>query len=582
MKLDSTELDLLGAVQIDEMWRHLEYLCTLDRTSGSPGELAAGQYLADALERYGCEVRMHQFDAYLSYPLSARLLASIGPDMGAQSEFPAKTRSFSAATGPSGASGEIIYVPGSEDMFTDTATADRLRQLDLRGKIVLSEGGGRDNMITARQRGAVAYIHLWPSDEGFIHEGIVTPIWGTPGPEDLAKLPGIPVIAVKRADGLRLKAAAAAGPLQATIHTTVETGWRRLVLPEAVIAGSSDEFVLVGGHLDSWHLGATDNASGNACCLELARVLQARRTALRRGVRIAWWPGHSTGRYAGSAWYCDRFWQELHDRCVTYINVDSPGALGAYDYSRVTAVAENADFAREVVAGVTGQTPEIERPVRAGDQSFWGPGVSSLFMLLSNRPPGQRAAVGGSGMGWWWHTEQDTIDKVEPAVLLKDTQIHLLATWRLSTAQRLPFKLGPLANELGLRLAELSAAAPQLSWDCLRATAARLELAATTFDRDWSRATGSERETGNRAALAAIRHLTPVSFSAAPAHQHGPATPTSMLPLLEPALRLGRLAAGGDEQRFWCADLLRRQNAIEHALTQATRALAGWPRGGTT
>ncbi len=573
--LSHTERTLLAEVQIEQMWPHLEHLCAIDRTSGSPGEYEAAEYLAAQLRAYGCEVRMHEFDAYLSYPRSARLLVP-GPD-GGQIEMPAKTRSFSESTGPAGVSGEILYVPGSSDMFTDTDTAGRLAGLDLAGKIVLSEGGGRQNMLMARHRGALAYIHLWPSDEDVIHEGIVTPVWGTPGPDDLANLPQIPVIAVRHRDGVALREAAATSPqgLIVTIHCQVETGWHRLLLPEAVIRGRTDDFVLVGGHLDSWHLGATDNATGNVCCLELARILQARRGSLLRGVRIAWWPGHSTGRYAGSAWYCDHHWQELYDHCVSYINIDSPGPLGADDYSTVTAVAENADFARAVVAAVTGQTPEIERPVRAGDQSFWGPGVSSLFMLLSNRPPGLRAAVGGSGMGWWWHTEQDTIDKVDGTVLHRDTQVHLLATWRLCTDQRLPLQLAPLAAELAERIAVLAAqtAPPQLDWSALRAAAAQLLDAAAGFDASWPAGPPAHVASYNRQALAAIRWLTPVSFSAVAPHLHGPATPTSILPLLDPAMTIGQFPADSDEQRFWLAELKRRQNAVQLALVEAARRL---------
>ncbi len=585
MPITASEQSLLDSIDVATMWRHLQYLCTLDRTSGGPGEREAAHYLLAELQRYGCETRLHEFQAYLSYPVSGRLLV---PGVAPGGEFAAKTRSFSASTSPAGATGEVIYVPGGSDMFTDTQTVHRLQKLDLRGKVVLSEGGGRQNMVTARRLGAVAYIHMWPSDEPVIHEGIVTPIWGTPGPGTLDTLPHIPVVSIQRRDGLLLRdaAAASAGPVLATVHAETQTSWHHLIMPEAIIPGSqSDDFVLVAGHLDSWHLGATDNATGNVACLELARVLQARRADLRRGVRIAWWPGHSTGRYAGSTWYCDRFWQELHDHCITYINIDSPGCLGAYDYSLVTAVAENAAMAQEVVREITGVSPEIERPVRAGDQSFWGPGVSSLFMLLSNRPPGQRAAVGGSGLGWWWHTEEDTLDKCEAAVLGADTRIYALATWRLCTAERLPFDIAPLAREVRGRLEELAAGMRGGSQgkpakdllDELVAEAARLEAAAEGFDAGAVSAEGGSHASLlggiNRAALAAIRWLTPVNYSPSPPYMHGPASPTSVIPLLDGVAALGSLDPAAEEYGFHVADVMRRSGIVKQALVQARSAL---------
>jgi N-acetylated-alpha-linked acidic dipeptidase len=63
-----------------------------------------------------------------------------------------------------------------------------------------------------------------------------------------------------------------------------------------------EQFELVDGHVDSWHVGIGDNATGDATLLEVARALQAHRDQLARSVRIAWWSGHSHGRYAGSAW----------------------------------------------------------------------------------------------------------------------------------------------------------------------------------------------------------------------------------------------------------------------------------------
>src|SRR5690606_17617969 len=155
------------------------------------------------------------------------------------------------------------------------------------------------------------------------------------------------------------------GPVRVRLTTKVETGWRRVRLPVTTIPGQTDEFVLIAGHIDSWHLGATDNATGNAACLAIARVLAQYKDRLRRGVRSAWWPALSTGGWAGSAWYADDFWRELYDPCGTCIPVDSPGSLGAVEYRPVTAMAENARCAIDTVRDVTGQTANWERPLRA-------------------------------------------------------------------------------------------------------------------------------------------------------------------------------------------------------------------------
>jgi hypothetical protein len=50
--------------------------------------------------------------------------------------------------------------------------------------------------------------------------------------------------------------------------------------------------------------------------LEVARVLWHMRGKLRRSVRIAWWPGHSAGRYGGSTWYLDAHAADFAKRCI--------------------------------------------------------------------------------------------------------------------------------------------------------------------------------------------------------------------------------------------------------------------------
>jgi len=581
------ERQLLAAISADEMGTHLERICSWDRLSGGPGEAAAVDYVVDVLRGYGVPVEVHAFEAYLSNPVLGRVEL-----LGSDRPIKAKTRAFSASTGEEGVVGELVYIPGGSDMFRDLDTKERIQALDLRGKVVLSEGGGRANMIAAQAGGAVGYIHMWPSDEDYVHEGTVSPVWGSPTPESFALLPRIPVVQVTAREGGFLREHVGS---KVRLTTRTENGFRTLRLPVAEIRGAGDDFVLIGGHIDSWHLGATDNGTGNAACLELARVLHRFRDRLRRSVRIAWWPGHSNGRYAGSTWYCDRFWQDLHDHCVAYINVDSPGALGATDYSVITAAAETAALGVQVVQELTGQRARPERPFRAGDQSFWGPGVSSLYMLLSNRPEGRRAAVGGSGMGWWWHTEEDTLDKVDRDVLLCDTRIYALAAFRLATADVLPLQPDALAAEMLDELASLHQRAAghlDLFPAITRLTELREALsrvgspqpvpeadscaaAAGTARDDAGRAVRArpDPDTLNRMILQVIRALTPVNYTVSGPYDHDPAIPARPVPGLADAPRLAALPPDSDEYRFLRTRLIRQRNRVVAAADRALEAV---------
>lgn len=444
--IQASERTVLDAIHLDRMWRDLEFLCAIDRTSGTEGERRAMEYIAASLRAEGIPIDVHAFDAYLSYPIEGRITVVAGS--GLPDVLAAKTRAFSGNTPADGLTAEVVYVPGGHDLFRDTETHRRLEAAAVAGKIVLSEAGSRRNMQAAQERGAVAYIHLWPSDENAIHEGIVSPVWGAPTPETASAFPRIPILSVTNASGGALRAALDRGPVTLRLHSRTDTAWRRVTLPVATIPGRTPELVLFSGHVDSWHLGATDNATGNVLTMEVARIMHAHRDHLRRGVRCAFWPGHSTGRYAGSTWYADQCWQDLYEHCVLHINCDSPGVQGATEYDPVTASADAAAFGVALIKELTGQTVDWERPVRAGDQSFWGMGVPSLLMGSSVRPKGQRWAVGGSGLAWWWHTEADTIEKVDRGVLHLDAKIYLLAAYRFATVAVPPLRVTDAVTEL--------------------------------------------------------------------------------------------------------------------------------------
>src|SRR2546426_742736 len=80
-------------------------------------------------------------------------------------------------------------------------------------------------------------------------------------------------------------------------------------------------------------------------------------------------------------------------------------------------------FAEAVVRDLTGQPARGRRISRAGDQSFWGAGVPSAFMSLSGIPRQDtelartmERLLGTSGFPWWWHTREDTVDKIDAGV----------------------------------------------------------------------------------------------------------------------------------------------------------------------
>jgi Zn-dependent M28 family amino/carboxypeptidase len=139
----------------------------------------------------------------------------------------------------------------------------------------------------------------------------------------------LPCIGIARTAGLKLREMLKSGPVRVWFRATVENGWRSLQITVGEIKGKSDDFVVVGGHQDSWFgPQATDNAAGNACIIELARVFNQNREKLRRGLVCGFWTGHETGTMVGSSWYVDRNWDRLRRHAVAYLQIDQPACAG--------------------------------------------------------------------------------------------------------------------------------------------------------------------------------------------------------------------------------------------------------------
>ena len=119
--------------------------------------------------------------------------------------------------------------------------------------------------------------------------GSVKPVWGNPTPETCkTEMATLPCIGIARTAGLKLREMLNAGPgarlvphqCRERLAAGADHG-RRDQGPRA------DDFVMVGGHQDSWPgPQATDNAAGNACMIELARVFKQHRDKLRRGLVV--------------------------------------------------------------------------------------------------------------------------------------------------------------------------------------------------------------------------------------------------------------------------------------------------------
>ena len=541
-------------VSAPTMMRTLAEIAQWVKLSGTPDELQSLELLRGRLNDYGYQTKIVMHDAYISLPGASRVevdghvLVSI-------------THSMAASTPPGGLRGRLIYV--------GEGTAADFAKVDVRGALVLAEGLATPGVTDRASRaGAVGQIHISPYEH--LHEMCVSPVWGNPSPSTAAELPKTAVVTLSDRDGGLLRHRVQRGEQpEVVLHAEVDTGWRPtpiLIADMDAPCGKDAPFLLLSGHHDTWYFGVMDNGAANVTMLEVARLCAERRSEWRRGIRICFWSGHSHGRYSSSAWYADHHWFELERRCIAHVNVNSTGGVGATAFGIAGAATELGALAAEALRDQAGVTWPGNRLARNCDQSFWGVGVPGIFSTLSQQPPG--ASNIRNNLGWWWHTPDDLLDKIDPNFLVRDTRIYMHVMWRLLSDEALPFDYGAYAEEL---LQELGQLQRRLNGRlCLNAVIEAAEaLCRATKSLD---ALPAARR--NEAQMKLSRVLVPLAYTNGDRFVHDAALPQTPWPALDPIRRLADVSPVGPAIHVFETASVRARNHVRQAVLVACDTLS--------
>ncbi|GAB7013254.1 M28 family peptidase [Halolamina salina] len=586
--LDQFEQRLYDEVSIDEPWDLLEEFATLNRVSGSDDEVAAADYVCDRLDANGVTYRRHEPELYISQPHGATI-ETIGKEF---EPGPIKTVSFSASTTVSGPV-EYVGSAGGDLLEEEDDPREPYHDVgDLSGRIALTKAGSLSIRAVRKlsEKGAIGVIAIHKHDRE-PHNGIATPIWGgAPRYDEREKIPDVPIANVNSPDGETLREWAESDEgLEIELSTDLTTDWMECPVVVAEIEGEADpendDFVLLHGHYDSWYVGVTDNATGDAGLLEAARVFEQHSDELDRNLRIAWWPGHSTGRYAGSTWYADQFAQELAERCVAQVNMDSPGAKDATEYTDMSCWTPEAhDLVGDAIDDVTGAPYEEHFPYRAGDYSFDNLGITGFFMLSSNIPAeireerGYHPVGGCGGNSDAWHVSTDTLEKAGEDELLRDIRLYVISVARVLNADVLPFDHARTAAKLREAVQRYDEAAGDrfdFSPTLNRLDALKAEIEAF---QDAAEAGEIDATTANDTITSLSRVLTRLYLVERGQFEQDPATGREPFPRFSVARKFE--VVEGDEVGFVETQLTREQNTVVGELERARSIVADAMGGG--
>jgi hypothetical protein len=204
------------------------------------------------------------------------------------------------------------------------------------------------------------------------------------------------------------------------------------VLAEMAGSDQTDDVVMLGAHLDSWHAatGATDNAVGCAVMMEAVRILKAIGVTPRRTIRIALWSGEEQGLLGSRAYVAEQFGtiekpKPAFDRFNGYVNLDTgTGRIrGATVYGPPAAAAFLAAIFKPFEDfGVFGATSTSSRGGGGTDSgSFNSAGLPGINLSQDPIEYGTHT----------WHTNLDTYERIvetdvkQAAVVVASTVYHL-------------------------------------------------------------------------------------------------------------------------------------------------------------
>jgi aminopeptidase YwaD len=405
---------VLDKINVENIYNNIEYLSKTPRVAGTEDEYKAIQYVKEQFESYGYETELQEFTFY-GYTAPHTVKLSID---GYADEI--KPKSFTYGM-DGNVSGELVYA--------GLGQAADFEGKDLTGKIALIQRGAisfADKVLNAAAHGASGVI-IYNNAPGELNG-----TFGTPNENY------VPAVAISQEAGQALYEKLMNGEiLNGAIQIEGAEGGMRtsynVVAKKAPTNKnkSTDGILALGAHHDSvpGAPGANDDASGTAMTLELARVMKDLPTNME--MRFITFGAEELG-LIGSRYYVSQLPKEEKERFVGYFNMDMVGSRDAGDL-----VINTVDGSQNIVsqtaqassARLNGEATPIQTGGSSDHVSFYEGGIASGSFIHRPLEP-------------WYHTPEDTIDKISKEKLQDAAEIVGTAVYDIVR----PENQGPKAN----------------------------------------------------------------------------------------------------------------------------------------
>lgn len=407
--LTEVEENVFELLDVETAYETVEEMSQTPRIAGMESEKKAASYITEKLATYDYEVeeQVFQVENY-TFPTVTEIIV----DGFNQQLFPAPFE-FSI---PGHVEAPIIYANEGE-------LAD-YEQIDATGKIVLvkvNELIASDIVKQANEAGASGVIMYVKADMDA--EG-----WSLDSPEHSL----LPALALSYEEGIHLhqfieKKKTVTGELIIEDAQNESKTSQNLIVTKLPATESSDhDLIIVGAHYDSItdSPGASDNASGTAVLLEIAKAIKV--IPNDKEIQLVFFGAEEIGML-GSKNFVDEMNDNDIERTIAMFNMDMVGSADAGNLAIFT-VDGNKNTATETISRARNALFDdqllVDETDRSDHAAFYYAEIDAV--LISYFP-----------LEEWYHSPQDTIEKISKTKLLEAAQVVSKAVLELSmtTAQ---------------------------------------------------------------------------------------------------------------------------------------------------
>ncbi|MFD3871155.1 M28 family metallopeptidase [Streptomyces sp. NPDC058623] len=403
-----------------------------NRVAGSKGHVQSAQYVEAVLKGAGYKVTKNEFDFVYVEAIAEKL--SVNGDNGR--DIPIHLMTYTASGPEQGVTAQVAVAPVDADGTNGCEPGDFAAGA-FTGRIALVQRGGCTFAVkqaNAAAAGAVGAI-IYNNTDGALN--------GTLGDANAGK---VPTGGITKADGEKLAADVAAGPVEVTLDIRELRENRKTynVIAETK-GGDENNTVFLGAHLDSVAAGPgiNDNGSGSAGILQVAQRLASQQTKIKNKVKFGWWSAEEYG-LLGSEAYVASLTEEQKKQIKLYLNFDMIGSPNAAyfvydgDDSDATGAGPGPAGSAQLEKGITDFLDSKNIPHEGTDfsgRSDYGPfievGIPSGGTFTGAegiKSPEQAAKFGGqAGVAYDvnYHGKGDDITNIDQKAL--DINVDVIA-----------------------------------------------------------------------------------------------------------------------------------------------------------